>query len=149
VVDIKNGLIDLAVELEALSGKIVDEGIRRRALEAGAKPIVDRAKQIMSSHRRTGRLNDSIGTAYNESDQTQEIGVGGELNTTKSATGFYGRFLDRGYHPVTGKRKHGKLLNKRRSGKFVKIPFLEPALNSERDNIQRAMIEIYQKEVGG
>jgi len=153
--DIENGFMDLAGELEVLSEKITNEATRRKALEEGAKPIVNRAKQIMSSHRRTGRLDEAISSAYNETDQKQDIGIGGQLNTTKLATGFYGRFLDRGYHPVRiiGTREKsrfsGTINVTERTGKFVKIPFLAPALEAERENMQKAMIEVYQKEAGG
>lgn len=147
--DIENGLAEFAEELKQLSDKITDDNVRRKALEAGAKPIVDRAKRIINSHRRTGRLEQSIAHAYNENGKEQEIGWGGEDNTTKSTTGFYGRFLEKGYKPVTGKRKGGKLIGKKPSGKFIRIEHIKPAYEAEKETVSNAMLEVYKQEIGG
>ncbi len=139
--DIENGFSDFAEELANISGKITDDSIRRKALEAGAKPVVERAKRIISNHKRTGRLENSISAEYNESTQTQDIGW--------SKEGFYGRFYEKGYKPVKGKRKGGKLINKAPSGKFIKAEHIKPAYEAEKDNIANAMIEVYKQEIGG
>lgn len=142
--DIENGFSDFAEELQHISERITDENVQRKALEAGAKPIVERAKRIMSSHRRTGNLIDDISSEYNDSTKTQDIGWGKK--------GFYGRFYENGYRPVTGKwskskSRRRKLINKRPSGKFIKIEHIKPAYEAEKENVAKAMIETYQNEI--
>ena len=83
---------------------------------------------------------------YNESTKTQDIGWGNK--------GFYGRFYEKGYRPVTGaygknKKVHKKLLDKKPSGKFIKREHITAAYEAEKSNIAKAMVETYQKELGG
>ena len=144
-----DGFLEFSTELEILSKTISDEEVKKKALDVGAKPIVDRANRIISSHRRTGTLEESIIGGYDSGEGVQRIGWGGKLNGTKSATGFYGRFLERGWHPVTGKRKNGKFINKKRTGKFIRIEHLMPAYEAEKENTANAMIAVYRDEIGG
>ena len=140
---IDNGFEELAVELERMARQITNKSVKRKVLEAGAKPVVDYARRTMQQYRRTGRLDQGITSAYNEKDETQDIGWGNK--------GFYGRFYESGYRPIAGnlKRTGGrrKWQNKRPSGKFIKRQHIQPAYATERENVSRAMIEVYKNEV--
>ncbi len=139
--DIGNGFAELAEELASISNKVTDENIRHKALEAGATPVVDRAKRIISTHRKTGNLENSISSEYNNTTKTQDVGWGKD--------GFYGRFYEKGYKPVKGKRKNGKLINKAPSGKLIKAEHIKPAYEAEKENIANAMLDVYKQEIGG
>ena len=154
--DIQNGFSALAEDLSLISNKVADKNTEKKALETGAKPVVERAKSIASRFRRTGRLVQSIGAQYSEKSNTMRIGIGEPISTTNSATGFYGRFQDRGWH-VT---RRGKSTNKgvagawtrkarigRRTGRFIRNPFIDPAYEAEKERVYTNMINTYQKEL--
>jgi len=137
------GFEKLAADLVRIATKATNQQVRRKVLEEGAKPIVERAQRTMQRYRRTGRLDKSIHSSYNTRDETQDIGW--------SNRGFYGRFYENGYRPVTGKfvRKMGRrrMVNKRPTGRFIKRPHIRPAYVAERENVARRMIETFKNEM--
>ena len=141
----QSGLEELAGDLERIAGRVTDARVIRKVLEAGAKPIVDRASSTMRRYRRTGALDQGINTAFNEHTERQEIGWGSRA--------FYGRFYEGGYRPITGNRKRvngrWRWKNKRPSGRTIQRAHIRPAFAAVRDNVARRMIETYQKELGG
>lgn len=149
--EVIDGFLELSEVLEKISEIALDEDVRQRALEAGAKPIVDRARRIMDSHKRTGTLDRNIGSEYNAVTSTQDIGWGQD--------GFYGRFLEQGFKPVSGRRitrgsatKAGrtvKLVSKTQTGKFVQVSHIKPAYEAEKQTVGNAMIAVYKKEMEG
>lgn len=148
--DIENGFTALAEDLAKISGIAADKRIELKALEAGAKPIVDRAKAVAGRFRRTGRLVASIGAQYSDKSNTMRIGIGEPISTTNSSTGFYGRFQDRGFRPVGGKRDgRGRLKKstKRPVGRIVRNPIFEPAYQAEQGRVYDKMIGVYRKEM--
>ena len=156
--DIQNGFSDFVKELERTVGKITDERIKIKALEAGAKIVVKRAKRIASRvlRTRTGRLLKSIGAQYSDRSNTMRIGIGPPVSTTSSSTGFYGRFQDKGWHvtrwqPITNKGVEGawtqEKRKERRTGRFVRNPFIGPAYEAEKDRVFKKMIDVYRKEL--
>jgi hypothetical protein len=149
--DIENGFADMAEDLEQLSDKITDKRTEIKALEAGAKPVVEQAKRIAGRFRRAGRLAKSIGAQYSERSNTMRIGIGEPISTTASSTGFYGRFHDRGWQPVnfrrTGRRGHVKRSTRRPTGQFIRNPIFDPAYEAAKERVYRGMIEAYQKEI--
>ena len=156
--DIQNGFIDLAQELERIADKITDDRTKIKALEAGAKPIVARAKTLASRLRDTGQLIQSIGAQYSERSNTMRVGIGEPISTTDASTGFYGRFQDRGWHVTrrgkssrSNKGAKGRWTKKarlgRRTGRFVRNPFIEPAYEAERERVGNIMFEVYKKEI--
>ena len=142
-----NGMEELADELERIARIITDKGVTRNVLQAGAKPIVDRASNAMRHHRRTGRLDQGITAAFNETTERIEIGWDDK--------GFYGRFYESGYRPLAGsqKQREGKALHSWRKtagrGVTVQRAHIRPAYAAEKDTVARRMIEAYQKEIGG
>jgi hypothetical protein len=148
--NISEGFAVLAEDLKIIGEKITDQRTEKKALEAGAKPIVDRAKSVAGTFRRTGRLIQSIGAQYSEKSNTMRIGIGEPISTTNSSTGFYGRFHDQGWHPVGGKRDgKGRIKKgtKRRTGNFIQNPIFEPAYQAENERVYRNMIDVYRKEI--
>jgi len=140
-----NGMEQLAGDLERIAGRVADKRVIQKVLEAGAKPIVDRAKNTIRQHRRTGALDEGITTEYNEATEKQVIGWGRRA--------FYGRFYEGGYRPITGNRKRisgrWRWKNRRPSGFTIQRAHIRPAYAAERENIARRMVETYQKELGG
>jgi hypothetical protein len=140
-----NGLEELAAELERMAIQITDPLVKRRVLEAGAKPIVNRARQTMKRYRSTGTLDKGIISAYNERTERQEIGHNNRA--------FYGFFYDLGYRPITGNRKRvgnqWRWKNKRPSGRTIQRAHTRPSFAAERENVAQRMIETYRNEIGG
>ena len=151
--NLEGGFYAMAAELAELSEKITDEKTRKKVLEAGAEPVVERAKQIASRFKQSGDLVQSIGAEYSDKTETIRIGIGEPVSTVASATGFYGRFQDQGFQPVGGKRVHGKRRGrlqkrtKRPKGRRVQNPIFEPAHNIKEEQVQRRMLETYRKEL--
>lgn len=141
----QDGFAALAAELERMSDKITSDSVKRKAFEAGAEPIVKRARQTVHLFRRKGQLEGGVGSSYDSRTQTQDIGWDNNA--------FYGRFYENGYRPTTGnlKRigKRRKWTNKRPSGKFIQRVHLSAAYNAERENAGMAMIEVLKNELGG
>lgn len=148
--NIESGFTDMAEELAILGEKITDKRTEIKALEAGAKPIVDRAKAVASRFRRTGRLVASIGAQYSERSNTMRIGIGEPISTTNSSTGFYGRFHDQGWRPINfqrkGRRGHVKRSTRQPTGRIIRNPIFEPAFAAEERRVFENMIETYRKE---
>jgi len=141
-----NGFAELAADLERMASKAMDEGVKKKALKAGATPIVARAKATMRRYKKTGALVEGITDEYNSKSGNQDIGYGKK--------GFYGKFYETGYRPVTGnwrKSKGGrkKLVNKRPSGKFIRREHIKPAFKAEKERVFKEMIEVLDKEFGG
>jgi hypothetical protein len=92
----------------------------------------------------------SIGSQYSDKSNTMRIGIGEPISTTKSATGFYGRFNDQGWRPVGGRRdgKHRlQKSTKRPTGKVIRNPIFEPAYKAEKERVFQEMIDIYRNEI--
>jgi len=140
-----NGFDELAGDLERLATRITDPRVKRKVLEAGARPVADRARQTMRQHRRTGTLDSGIISDYNEKTEKQEIGW--------NSRAFYGRFYEGGYRPITGNRHRvngrWRWKNKRSSGRTVQRAHIRPAFVAESENIGRCMIETYRNEIQG
>ena len=148
---IESGFYDMAEELAQIGEKITDKRTQQKALEAGAKPVVDRARSIAGRFRRTGRLMQSIGAQYSDRSNTMRIGIGEPISTTNSSTGFYGRFHDRGWRPVNfqrrGRRGHAKRSTKRPVGRIIRNPIFDPAYEAEQKRVFQKMIDAYKKEI--
>lgn len=133
---IQNGFADLAKELEEIGKKITDDKTSEKVMQAGADVILNRARNIAAQNRRTGTLEKSINSAYSPMSNETDIGWGGDLNASNSAHGFYGMFLDNGFVHA-------------RSGKLVELPHLKSIFESEKENVFKAMVNEYKKELGG
>jgi len=120
-----DGFSDLAIVLENFGRKVMDESVKRRALEAGAEPIVSRAKRVAAQHKRTGTLESGIISAYDEKGSTMDIGW--------SKDAFYGRILDNGFNHTRGKH--------------IQIEHLKASYEAEKENAMNAMLEVYKKEL--
>lgn len=116
-----DGFSDLAVELKNISDRVVSKETKKKALEAGANPIVERARRIIAQHSRTGRLESGIIAKYDASDDTMGIGW------TEDA--FYGRILDNGFNHTGGKR--------------VQIEHLKSTYEAEKEKVLNNMLSIY------
>ena len=149
--DISKGFHAMGEDLEFVDGIISDKRIEKKVLEAGARPIVERAKSLANRFRRTGRLVQSIGAQYSERSNTMRIGIGEPISTTSSATGFYGRFNDQGWRPVNfrrkGRRGRAKRSTRRPTGRFIRNPFIEPAYHAESERSYQNMVDVYKKEI--
>lgn len=147
--DMKTGFDNLAGEIGRISDKFADKRVEKKALEAGAQPIVERAKTIARRFKRTGRLVQSIGAQYSENSNTMRIGIGEPISTTNSSTGFYGRFHDRGWRPVRfrrlGRRGKAKRSTKQPTGAVIRNPIFEPAYDVESERVFQKMVDVYQK----
>ena len=139
---IENGFEDFAKELEQIGNKVTCSRIQKKVLMAGAQPIIERARRIMSRHRRTGKLEAGLMAEYSSSTNSVRIGYG--------RVGFYGRFHDKGWHPVVGVRlRNGKFKRgaRRRSGKFIRNEHIRPAYEAERNTVERVMIDTLRNEL--
>ena len=149
--DTSKGFADMAADLEKVSDRIGDKRIKVKALEAGAKPIVARAKSIAGRFRRTGRLMQSIGAGYSDRSDTMRIGIGEPISTTAASTGFYGRFHDQGWRPVRfrrkGRRGRAKRSTRQPTGQFIRNPIFDPAYEAEKERVYQKMTEVYRNEI--
>ena len=151
--NIQTGFADFAADLAAMSEVLTDETLHAKALEAGAKPIVNHAK-ILAPRGRTGQLAQSIGAEYSDKSKTVRIGIGEPVSTTNSSTGFYGRFQNDGWRPVGGRRvkeitaRGGRRLDKRTKRPKRKIRgrnFLGSALDAQEGNAYGIITEELRK----
>jgi len=156
--DLENGFAELADELQRISERVTDEGVKRRTLEAGAEPIAQRAKSIVrrTMRTRTGNLVESIGHTFDHFIvEGQAIGWGPPIHTTHQATGFYGRFHEYGYRSRPGIRivRNGRVTwkNSRKNpqGRTVQNPHIRQAVELEGDNAGNEIINTLRKELGG
>lgn len=86
--DLTRGFTELAEELEDIV-KNTDEAHRKKALDAGAEPIVEKARQIVNySARRKGLLK--------KSGITKGDNTGDKIDIGWTNDGFYGRFVEYG-----------------------------------------------------
>lgn len=134
--NITNGMSDMSELLSELTDRITCDKTARAAQERGAVPVVARAKRLAMKFRRTGELVKSIGYEYSDKTKTVRIGIGEPVSTTDGSTGYYGRFQDQGFrHFRTGMRIT------RNAGYF------NAAYNAEQSNVERLMINEYEKEL--
>ncbi len=120
-----DGFAELALELEKISRKATDKGVKRRALEAGAKLIVSRGKRIAAQHKRTGKLESGINSEYDGQSDAMNIGWSSEA--------FYGRILDNGATLTTGRR--------------IQVQHLKASFEAEKENVMNKMLEVYKQEM--
>lgn len=112
--DLTLGFDEFAKEMEELSRRVANDEVNRMALEAMADPIVKEARRIIKGITRgNGHLEKEIVMQWVK-NRPREIKIGW---TNK---GFYGRFLEDGYHHI------GTL-------KFIKRPHIRPAYNAKID----------------
>jgi len=154
---IENGLSDFADDLKAISEVVTDEKVHEKALLAGAMPVVNHAA-LLAPRGKTGRLAQSIGAQYSETIKAVRVGIGEPVSTSKSATGFYGRFQNDGWRPAVGRRvatvsgKGGRALDKRSkstSGKVKGKHFLGTAMDAQENNAFGIIIDELKKELEG
>ena len=155
--NIEKGFENFISDLQAISSKVTDNNLRKEVLEAAAKPIAIRARNIASRvlNRRSGRLFESIGYQYSDKMNSVRIGIGEPVSVGKSSTGYYGRFQNDGWRPAGGRRvgkvtsRGGRQLDKRSArpvGTLVRGKnFLGGALDIEESNVYRTMLEKLEK----
>ena len=149
------GMSELSKDFERMATKAADQNVHKKVLNAGAKPIIDRARSTMRRHSRTGALVRSIGYVYDKKLGRTRLGWKGKKT-------FYGFFWEVGYRPmITDNRRaarEGRVLKSvhfrrnsadTRWGRRMQRPHLFPARDAERENSLRIMEEILQKEFGG
>ena len=140
------GMEELGKDFDRMAKKAMDQNVHKKVLNAGAKPIIDRAKSTMRGHSRTGALVRSIGYVYDKKLERTRLGWKGKRT-------FYGFFWEVGYRPLRGIRDRNVSLHSRRKtagrGKQLQRPHLFPARDAERDNALRIMEETLLKEFGG
>jgi len=155
--DIEKGFENFADDIAEILKVVTDEGVQAKALEAGAKPIVERAKQL-APRGKTGRLVRSIGAQYSKRTKTVRIGIGEPVSTTNSSTGFYGRFQNNGWRPAGGRRVRstsasgGRALDRRskRTVSYVRgRNYLGSALEAQENNALRIVIDELKNELKG
>ncbi|MEH7249164.1 HK97-gp10 family putative phage morphogenesis protein [Neobacillus niacini] len=102
-------------------GKRVDYQVRKKALVAGAEVLKEKAKESVPV--RTGKLQANI---IISDVQGEEIHVGPD----QQGTAFYGHFLEFG------------------TSKMDAQPFLGPALENNKDELEAKMAEVIKRELG-
>ena len=146
---------ELGKDFERMAKKAMDKTVHKKVLDAGARPIVERARDTMRRYSRTGTLVRNIGYVYDERLGRTRLGWKGKHS-------FYGFFWEVGYNPmITDNRRAAgagrtlpSLHTRRNSastqwGRRMQRPHLFPARDAERDNALRIMEELLQKELGG
>ena len=130
-----DGFAELEAELSDAILKIGDQAVHKRSLNAGADIILERSKQILAPHRRTGQLLESLNKAVVRRQNLTdiEIGWGGDFGSTQ-AHGFYGLFLDNGFRNV-------------KSGRFTQLQHLKSVHEAEKENVLNAMLEVYEEVI--
>lgn len=118
------GLRDLEAQLKFLPNR-VRLNIGRRALKAGAQPILQRAK--MNAPRRTGTLQSSLRVKLGRSRRPQSLLV--TIGTRKESDMFYAAFNEFG------------------TGHQPARPFLRPAFDSEKDAALGIIIRVLKQEI--
>lgn len=150
-----SGMADLGRDFERMAGKAIDQKVHKKVLEAGAKPIVARARTTMRRYSRTGTLVKNIGFVYDKKLGRTRLGW-------KGKNSFYGFFWEVGYNPMITDRNRLRddgggfaSLHARRKddgtrrGRRMQRPHLFPARDAELENSHRIMEELLQKEMGG
>jgi len=144
----KDGFESLSTELQQLASVITDERVHEKAIEAGVKPLVPIVQRALRPHRRNSRrsstLDQEIVYEYDKKDNEGAIGW--------SRRGYYGRFYEHGYRPITGTRKMvgGRLRwkNKRPSGHAtIQRPYIKTTYEAESENVTTRMIGVLQGEI--
>lgn len=148
-----DGFADLQKELSALAQKINNPDIIKSVLEEGGKIIADKASGIVAAtaKRKSGNLEKSI-IVYGFDAKTNEISIGWKEDA------FYGKILEEGFVPWTGKtEKMGKRKSRPRdknkrtkllSGKTkVYLKHLEPAYEQAKGTATEAMVNKLKKEI--
>ena len=133
--DLELGFVDFADDLKAILEKVTDEKVHAKAFEAGAKPVVNHAKQLAPKGK-SGRLIQSIGAEYSDKTNTMRIGIGEPVSNRNSSTGYYGRFQNDGWHHFSGKKIKGK-------------NFLNTALNAQEGNAYKIILDELTKALEG
>ena len=149
--DIQRGFADFAEDLAAILEKVTDEKLHAKALEKGAEPVVNQAKQL-APRGKSGRLRQSIGAEYSDKSKTVRIGIGEPVSTRNSSTGFYGRFQNDGWHPAGGRRRKDRALDKRTkhtAGKVRGKNFLNTAMNAQEGSAYKIILEELTKALEG
>ena len=149
------GMEELGKDFDRIAKKAIDQNVHKKVLNAGAKPIIDRARAAMRPYSRTGTLVRNIGYVYDKALGRTRLGWKGKKS-------FYGFFWEVGYNPmITDNRRAaraGRVLPsvhyRRKSastrwGRRMQRPHLYPARDAERDNALRIMEETLLKEFGG
>ena len=134
---------ELAAELNRLAQRVNDERVHKKALEAGAAPVVNRARAIMRQYRRTGKLDAGLKAEYvsaavcrrsRRGTQRRQYENTGFIEIGYGEYGFYGKFHDRGFKP------RGWSVQFRR-------PHIWPAYEAEKAAVAAAMIGVLETEL--
>lgn len=152
-----HGFETLGDEIDGIAKRARCEQLKKKALAAGAEPIKKEAQNIARRvmRTRTGNLVRSIDHSYNPNTGRQSIGWTGGDGT---GLGFYGFFHEVGYRVMTGRRTNAETgarltVTQRRktAGRSATIQHrqVRPALENRREQMQRAMVAVYKKELGG
>ena len=152
---LERGMEELGKDFERIAKKAIDQTVHKKVLNAGAKPIIKRARNTMRRYSRTGTLVRNIGYVYDKKLGRTRLGWKGKKS-------FYGFFWEVGYNPmITDNRRaarEGRILDSlhtrrnsasTRWGRRMQRPHLFPARDAERENALRIMEELLQKEFGG
>lgn len=114
------GVEELIKNLEAVSDNVTRD--LTKAVKAGAKVVLDEAKSRAPVD--TGALRDNMTMRVVEKDRSQvEVDVGPHKDQ------YYGYFLEHG------------------TSKMSPRPFLRPALDENRDKIEKAMVDALEKAI--
>ena len=151
---LERGMDDFIKALGRAADKAIDQKVHKKVLEAGARPVVQRAKKAVRRYRRTGAQERSISYKYDSRLGRLRLGWKGKH--------FYGFFYEVGYSPMRGtirsKRERNNdgsimsLHNHRKDalrGARIQRPHLFPARDAELENVFRTMEELLHKEMGG
>lgn len=119
------GFDEFEKDIQSIIKEVNDPQVMREMLEAMAEPIVGEAKKIINKITDGNqKLSKEIVTKWNPKSPN-EITIGW------TNRGFYGRFLEDGYHHV-GSRK------------FIKRPHIRPAYNSKIGEGIKAALNVFR-----
>lgn len=123
--DLLLGFDEFEESLEAIVKEVEDPQVMKEMLEAMAEPIVEEAKKIVrQTTDGNQKLEKEIVTKWNAKAPN-------ELKVGWTNKGFYGRFLEDGYHHI-GSRK------------FIKRAHIRPAYNAKIDEGVKAALEVFR-----
>jgi hypothetical protein len=143
-----DGFDTLMAELQQIASTVTDKKVQEKAIKAGLEPIVPIAQRTLRPFRRNSRgrssLDQEVIYEHNEKDNTGGIGW--------TRAGYYGRFYEHGYRPITGTRKRvdGRLRWKSRkpSGHpTIQRNHILRAHIAEKENIPVRMIKVLRSEI--
>jgi HK97 gp10 family phage protein len=130
-----DGMPELLRKLEQLGRQ--GEQIRDKALLEGAKIIQEAASQKVNLGPHKEHLKDSIVVSEVNDDGTVDIGPDRDH--------FYGLFVEFGRSAGTYKTKTGKQKSYPAAPPY---PFLQPAFEENKEQVQQKMADVIRRELG-